>query len=802
MNGVSTSVVVPAYNEEVAIGGTVTALREYFDAIGDPYEILVVDNASTDATRSRVAPLLDGERVRLLVNDRNRGKGHSVRRGMLEARGDVRLHCDADCAPSLASLPRMLELLESSDLVVGSRLAPGAQLGRRQPLRRRVVGRSFQQLCRTILSEPTTDLFCGFKLWRGPAAQDVFSRITLDGWTYDAEAIALARAVGYGVTRDRDHLDRPRRLAAVDGTRARAGRARAAAGSRACPGRGGSRGRARADELGGPGPARVSTAAVAAPGAARRGRLLSIPRPSGWDLLVLAALALLALAPLTGLLLRVWSRGGVITGGDGFLVADPLQYLTWLRQSSTHGAATDLYDLAPGSHDFVHPLVFVSGILHRLGVGVVASYMVWKPVAVAALFAGSFAFAGRFLERPGDRRLATICALFFASPFAALIGWSGIGGLSTKFDMDFISGELWAGTYLWGYLFTAIAVGLMPLGLLAYERARTGGPRRGLVLAGAIGLLVSWLQPWQGATFALVLAGAEAVLWLRARRPLRAVAADALGVLAATAAPLVYFLALSHYDDSWHLAGVVNDFGRWPLWVTVAGLMPLALPAAFAYRLAAPAFGDVALRLWPLAGLLIFYQPAGTFPFHAFQGLALPLAVLAVLAVRHALGERRLPPLATVAAVALLVVPGTIYRADELRGAVNAGRQPFFLRAGERDALRWIERAQPAGGVLTPVYSGLLVPAYTGRETWIGAGSWTPDFARRQDLTERLFSGRMSVAQAEALVRESGARFLYADCQGRADITPHVARLTTGPPLRFGCARVWQVREEFVRGGL
>ena len=200
MNGVSTSVVVPAYNEEVAIGPTVAALRDHFESDGAPYEILVIDNASTDATRERVAPLLDGDRVRLLVNDRNRGKGHSVRRGMLEASGDVRLHCDADCAPSLASLPRMLELLEWSDLVVGSRLAEGAQVGRRQPLRRRIVGRSFQQLCRTILSEPTTDLFCGFKLWRGPAAQDVFSRIMLDGWTYDAEAIALARAVGYRVT--------------------------------------------------------------------------------------------------------------------------------------------------------------------------------------------------------------------------------------------------------------------------------------------------------------------------------------------------------------------------------------------------------------------------------------------------------------------------------------------------------------------------------------------------------------------------------------------------------------------------
>ena len=199
MPELSTSVVVPAYNEERAIAGTVSALREWLEEAGAPWELIIVDNASSDATRERVGPFLADPRVRLLVNDRNRGKGFSVRRGMLEATGAARLHCDADCAPSLPSLPGMFDLLEASDLVVGSRLAPGASVGHRQPLSRRVVGRGFQQCCRAILWEPTRDLFCGFKLWRGAAAEDVYSRVTLDGWTYDAEAIGLARALGYTV---------------------------------------------------------------------------------------------------------------------------------------------------------------------------------------------------------------------------------------------------------------------------------------------------------------------------------------------------------------------------------------------------------------------------------------------------------------------------------------------------------------------------------------------------------------------------------------------------------------------------
>jgi dolichyl-phosphate beta-glucosyltransferase len=200
MSGPGISVVVPAYNEETAIAATVGALRAWLQAHGEPWEILVVDNASEDRTAAVVDEIAAGEpRVRMLRNDRNRGKGHSMRRGMLEAGGELRLHCDADCATSLPSLPHMLELVQEHDVVVGSRLAEGAEVARRQPLRRRIVGRSFQQLCRLVLREPTTDLYCGFKLWRSRAAVDAYSRTRLVGWTFDAEVLAMARALGYRI---------------------------------------------------------------------------------------------------------------------------------------------------------------------------------------------------------------------------------------------------------------------------------------------------------------------------------------------------------------------------------------------------------------------------------------------------------------------------------------------------------------------------------------------------------------------------------------------------------------------------
>jgi dolichyl-phosphate beta-glucosyltransferase len=194
------SVVIPAFNEEHGIAGAVTAACEWLEArAGGDYELIVVDNASTDATVQRIQPLIDGPRVHLLRNDRNRGKGHSMRRGMLAARGDLRLHCDADCVGSFESLPRMLELIADSDVIVGSRLGAGARVAQRQPLYRRIVGRSFQELCRRVLREPTHDLYCGFKLWRAEAAVAAYSRSKLEDWVFDAEVLAMARALGYRV---------------------------------------------------------------------------------------------------------------------------------------------------------------------------------------------------------------------------------------------------------------------------------------------------------------------------------------------------------------------------------------------------------------------------------------------------------------------------------------------------------------------------------------------------------------------------------------------------------------------------
>lgn len=192
------SVVIPAYNEEMTVAGTVSAARAWLDERGASYEIIVVDNASTDRTVEVLQPLLDGQ-VRLLRNDVNRGKGYSVRRGMLDADGELRLMCDADCLPSLVSLGHMVELIEDADVVIGSRNVADSKVDKTQPLRRRLASWNFLNLCRLAMNEPSRDIFCGFKLFRSEVAEAAFGHQSIEGWAFDIEILALARRLGFTV---------------------------------------------------------------------------------------------------------------------------------------------------------------------------------------------------------------------------------------------------------------------------------------------------------------------------------------------------------------------------------------------------------------------------------------------------------------------------------------------------------------------------------------------------------------------------------------------------------------------------
>lgn len=191
--------IIPVLNEEGEIAGILDAATKQLEERSGDWEIIVVDNASTDRTYERAEPFVDGRRVRYLVNQTNRGKGFSIRRGMLEARGDLRLMCDADCVASLRSLALLESAAEEVDIAVGSRLTAGAAVDRQQPFRRRFVGFGFLALSRIVMGSLPRDVYCGFKLWRAGAAEQVFEKVHLDGWAFDAEALAMARRLGFSI---------------------------------------------------------------------------------------------------------------------------------------------------------------------------------------------------------------------------------------------------------------------------------------------------------------------------------------------------------------------------------------------------------------------------------------------------------------------------------------------------------------------------------------------------------------------------------------------------------------------------
>ena len=511
-----------------------------------------------------------------------------------------------------------------------------------------------------------------------------------------------------------------------------------------------------------------------------QGRARGSLRRDRFEWLLLAALAALGFSVLAGLVLRTLIKGGHVTGSDGYLVVDALQYLNWLRQSGDHLAAANLYDFAPLRYTFVHPGLIAAGLLHRLGFGLVTSYALVKPFAVASMFFGAAALVHRHLSGTADRRAALATALFYCAPASAIAGWVLAPSSEAKFHLDFAGGEVWAGSYLWGYSFTAMAVGLVPLGVIAWERSRRGGSARLRVAAAACALIAAWFQPWQGATLVGVVCLAELIRWRSERGKLTESLAALAPIVAAAVIPLVYYLVLSKTDPAWELAGTANnERPRWPLWVLLASLGPLAVPAAFAYgRKGWADAGSVALRIWPLVAMAIYFAPVGTFPFHAVQGLQVPLAVLAFVALRDRLGDRKLPAVAAIAAVFSLVVPGTIYRVQQMRDAVNAGQQAFFLTDQERAALKWLDSNGSKGGVVTENYLGTVIPAWTGRQTWIGAGSWTPEFDRRRKLVDALFAGRLSPADARQMLVRPGSGFVLEDCRAQPGFFKAIAGFT------------------------
>lgn len=193
------SVIVPAYNEARRLRETLPRLHEYLAGLGEPGEIIVVNDGSTDDTAQVVVELARSyKELRLIHRDRNRGKGASVRRGVLAAREAHVLFTDADLSAPIEETAKLrAKLAEGCQVAIGSRRLPGSDVQIRQSWLRRFAGRAFGALVRLLFLPGIRDSQCGFKAFERGAAEAIFKRQQVDGFGFDVEVLWLARRLGY-----------------------------------------------------------------------------------------------------------------------------------------------------------------------------------------------------------------------------------------------------------------------------------------------------------------------------------------------------------------------------------------------------------------------------------------------------------------------------------------------------------------------------------------------------------------------------------------------------------------------------
>jgi dolichyl-phosphate beta-glucosyltransferase len=195
------SVVVPAYNEEVRLQPTLERLQEYYSAQPYLYDVTVVSDGSSDGTADLVERFgAIHPNFRLIEYMPNRGKGHAVKVGMLAARGELVLFCDADLATPQEETEKLLEHMEAgADIAIGSRPLRDSSLEVRQPFYRELLGRLFNKVVQTIGISGIDDTQCGFKMFRRDVAQDIFKRCKVEGFGFDFESLMIARDLNYRV---------------------------------------------------------------------------------------------------------------------------------------------------------------------------------------------------------------------------------------------------------------------------------------------------------------------------------------------------------------------------------------------------------------------------------------------------------------------------------------------------------------------------------------------------------------------------------------------------------------------------
>jgi len=192
------SVIIPAYNEEKRIAKTLLAVADFLSKQNYESEILVVSDGSKDKTTEVVNGLREQIKNLKLIDERtNYGKGWAVRRGMLEAHGQIRLFMDADKSTTVDQIINFLpHFTEGDEIVIASRRAKGAVIAVKQPWIRDFLGGVFRLIVRILVPLGVTDSQAGFKVFSARAAEAIFKKQTVFRWAFDVEILAIARQLG------------------------------------------------------------------------------------------------------------------------------------------------------------------------------------------------------------------------------------------------------------------------------------------------------------------------------------------------------------------------------------------------------------------------------------------------------------------------------------------------------------------------------------------------------------------------------------------------------------------------------
>lgn len=195
------SIVIPAYNESARLGSTLEKVLAYVHNQKWDAEVIMVNDGSRDNTAEIIRAFAAKDPIlRLVENPGNRGKGYSVRNGMLNAKGQILLFSDADLSSPIEEAPKLLLALENgADIAIGSRWLRAETQTQRQPRHRQLFGRIFNLLLRITLGLKFKDTQCGFKAFKQSAARAIFPLQKIERWGFDPEILFLARKFGFKV---------------------------------------------------------------------------------------------------------------------------------------------------------------------------------------------------------------------------------------------------------------------------------------------------------------------------------------------------------------------------------------------------------------------------------------------------------------------------------------------------------------------------------------------------------------------------------------------------------------------------